>query len=221
MSLSSSSETSNTSTILSAAGGLLGKIFKDVSPAEFWRRAFLASIVPLYGSILWYYSRTVIQVTDGEQSLWIQMWLMAQQQRSALALRVRRLMLLSPAAKIMGGRHYLPWDGRPVRHEDEEKEDGEEGRFAPPKLEFQPAGGVATWTWFGWWPVSVVNHHLADVGDEYFYGRRGGGGRSGYSITVWFNYCMVGSVRDSSGERHLAARPPIVGQKDRNMALCR
>jgi len=193
----SSSLESNTSPLLAAAGGLVGKLLKDVSPVEFWRRVFLASIVPFCGSIFWYYARTVIQVTDEEQSLWIQMWLMGQQQRSALALRVRRLMLLSPAAKT-GRQGRVPWDDRPARHEEDEKEDGEEGRFAPPKFEFQPASGVSAWTWYGWWPVSLVNNHFgADVGDDYYYGRPGGVKRgSGYSVTVWLAPSGTRVVRD-------------------------
>jgi len=98
------------------------------------------------------------------------------------------------------GRHYRdPWDDRPARDEDDEKEDGQEGRFAPPKFEFQPAAGVSVWTWYELWPVSLVNNRTgAYVEDDYYSRRRsrGIGHGSGYSVTVWLAPSGTKMVRD-------------------------
>lgn len=152
-------------------------------------RLVMASAIPLVGSVLWHFCRTVIDVSDEEQEMWIQMWL--SQQTAALS-RVRQLSLLSPSAN-QGRRHMDPFGGGRRRNKedgDHDKEDGEEGRFAPPKLEFQPATGIKAWAWFGWWPVSVASTLPSKGGgmDPFVASRvfGGGGSRAGYTITVWF-----------------------------------
>ena len=174
-----SSTSSRDHSIVSIASGITRDVLRAAYSADSWDRLVMAS-VPLVASAVWYFSRTVIEVTDDEQALWIQMWL--SQQSSALR-RVRRLQLLSPSAK-MSRRNMDPYGDRPSRADEEEDKDG--GRFAPPKLDFQPVGGVLAWTWFGWWPVSVAS--ASDVGSiDPYYGRPGGSGRAGYMLTVWFS----------------------------------
>jgi energy-coupling factor transporter ATP-binding protein EcfA2 len=158
-------------------GGIMGDILKSIFDS--WHRVVVATIAPFVASALWYSARTVIEVTDSEQSLWVQMWL--SQHESAIR-RVRRLMLLSPSAKMGRLGMMDPWgQGHHKVKEEEEKE--EEGRFAPPKLEFQPARGVSAWTWMGWYPISVAASSAEDIFDPYGGGRRG---RGGYTLTVWF-----------------------------------
>lgn len=141
-----------------------------------WRRLAVASVFPLLAKVFWHSSRTVVEVVDSEQCVWIRTWLAAQ--KGALS-RVRVLRLLSPFDKT--GRpeesRYLPF-GRAKAKEDDEKE-GEGGRFAPPKLEFQPAQGIAAWTWIGWWPISIVANQT--VHDS----RRGCFRDAGYTMTIW------------------------------------
>ena len=98
----------------------VGKLLQTAS-FEYWRQVVAASIVPLVASALWHVSRTIIQVNDEEQSLWVQMWLM--QQQYAIN-HVRRLKLMSTKKRRQTTSRSRP--------EEEEKED--EGRFAPPKL---------------------------------------------------------------------------------------
>lgn len=182
MSPSTSSNTSSEgSSIVSLSTAVLRNVVQNTNLADSWHRLVMASVVSFAASAVWYFSCTVIEVTDDEQSLWIQMWL--SQQSSALQ-RVRRLVLLSPAAK-MGRQNMDPYGGRGrdrAKEEDEKEDDG--GRFAPPKLDFQPACGVSSWTWLNWWPISVAS--VANSGMIEPYGRGGGSTRAGYTLTVWF-----------------------------------
>ena len=177
-----SSSTPSSSILAHSSASLVANLFHKLgqAPPEFWRRALWAGIIPFLGSIAWHYAQTVVHVTDDEQSLWIQMWLA--QQRQALR-RVRHFRLLSPAAKRRNQQEegYM----RRVRRakEQDEKEDDNEDRFAPPKLEFEPATGV--WTWFGWWPVSIL-HRSDGQGPSYEDVVRGRSqGRQGYTVIVW------------------------------------
>ncbi|KAG7369955.1 AAA+ family ATPase [Nitzschia inconspicua] len=142
---------------------------------EYWRSLAIASIFPLIGSLLYHYSRTVISINEGEQALWLQTWLMSQHRAIK---QVRRIRLSSI------GRVTHSHDDNLKQDEVDEKE-GDEGRFAPPKLEFQPALGVTVLAWIGWWPVSVTCGEDREVYDNY--GRRSVSSYGGSCIiTIWF-----------------------------------
>mmetsp|Transcript_32037 Transcript_32037/g.48398 ORF Transcript_32037/g.48398 Transcript_32037/m.48398 type:complete len:84 (-) Transcript_32037:121-372(-) len=66
--------------------------------------------------------------------------------------RGRVLQLLSPFDKTghLEESQHLPFCGNLAKAKDDDDEEGEGGRFAPPKLEFEPAQGIAAWTWIGW-----------------------------------------------------------------------
>ena len=57
-----------------------------------WQRLLMATAVPLLGYAIWYLSRTVIEVSDDEQAMWVLMWL---SQQSTAVRRVRRFTLMS------------------------------------------------------------------------------------------------------------------------------
>ena len=107
------------------------------------------------------------------------MWLGAQ-----TTAHVRVLRLLSPSDKMGRGMDnpFNPFTRnsslQKAKEEDDKEDEG--GRFAPPKLEFQPAYGVSAWTFLGGWPVSVVGSKEVNdpLRDRYQ--------RGGYTITVWF-----------------------------------
>ena len=166
--------------LLSGGVGLLGDLLTPTMLGESWHRAAAATIVPVLASAVWYSSRTVIEVTDSEQALWVRMWLFGQKKAVQ---RVRRLRLLSPSEKT--GRPNVDRYGRSNRNkaaeEDEKEEEG--GRFAPPKLEFLPSSGVSAWTWIGWWPISITLNPSGEIQDPYYGGRSQG---SKYILTVWF-----------------------------------
>ena len=142
------------------------------------QRLVTASALPFLASIVWHFSHTVVEVTDGEQSKWLQCWLA--QQRQALS-RVRRLLLVS-AGSMMGSR-----TSRRQRmmygmedNDGDEKEVGD--RFSPPKLIETPSTCVLVWTWFGWYPVSIERRSSSVVGA--YPGDMTP--HSSYAITVWF-----------------------------------
>jgi len=174
--------------LVSVASGIFQDVFGLALTGSYWQKLHMTA-VPLLASAVWYFSRTVIKVTDEQQALWIQMWL--SQQSKALE-RVRRLQLLPSTATSRPGNNRR---GVNVIQSEEEEGDKEEngGRFAPPKLDFQPDDGVVTWTFFGWWPVSVSSADAGEILDP-FSGR--GRRRSGYTITVWFAPSGRGIVKN-------------------------
>ena len=193
--MTSSSTMESKSNSFGSAIELIGRILKDVSPIDFWRRVLMASVFPFCGSLLWHYARTEIVVTDKEQSLWIQMWQQQRQQRSALVLRVGRLMLLSPASRLMGHSMERDFGRRVSREEDDDEKEDEGGRFAPPKFDFQPAHGVSVWTWHNSWPISLVSHSTS-VGEDGWSGRRQVDEKRGYTLTIWLAPSATRVVKD-------------------------
>jgi mitochondrial chaperone BCS1 len=144
---------------------------------EYWRGLVMASLFPLVGSAIYHYARTVVHIGEGEQAMWLQTWLMNQHRAIK---RVRRLHLASHGKGRHGRRSSMVEEG------EDEKEEENEGRFAPPKLEFQPARGISVWAWVGWWPVTVT----LDTDREHYddFGRRSvftSGGAC--TITVWLS----------------------------------
>lgn len=145
------------------------------------QRIVVASAIPALISIFWHYSRTVVEVSDGEQSRWVQYWL--SQQHNAIR-RARRLLLVTTGS-MMGSRSprsnrrsYGPYDGDINSNDDD---DQDRDRFSPPKLVITPAAGVSTWSWYGWYPVSVERAQITSPSPY--------GGLleiSKYSLTVWF-----------------------------------
>jgi mitochondrial chaperone BCS1 len=135
----------------------------------------LASVGPLITSLVWYYSHTVIEVSQDEQVRWVQHWLV---QRQDVIRRLRRLVLIS-AGSMIGSRRpsarsrfRLGDDG-----DTEEREVGD--RFSPPKLVESPASGSTVWTWFEWYPISISYHHTDKMK------RLSMVDNGGYKITVW------------------------------------
>jgi energy-coupling factor transporter ATP-binding protein EcfA2 len=183
----SSSTSSSDLPLISVASRIFQDVLGVALTGNTWHKVHMTA-VPLLASAVWYFSRTVIRVADEQQALWIQMWL--SQQSKALE-RVRRLQLLPSTTTTRAGRDRR---GRIHAEEEEEEEDKEEdgGRFAPPKLDFQPDDGVVTWTFFGWWPVSVSSAGAGEAFDPYS-GTRSK--RSGYTLTVWFAPCGRSVVR--------------------------
>ena len=112
----------------------------------------LGMVAPLVGSWVWYYSKTVIEITDPEQTFWIQMWI---QRECKNVESLRRLVLGGAASQTMTRRRRNPATGMPMTPE-ESPQEKEGGRFAPPKLFFRVPDGWSTWAWYGGWPVSVV-----------------------------------------------------------------
>lgn len=162
---------------MSSCTSIIGSVLKATASANYWQQLVVASVVPFFVSTAWHFSRTVIQVHDDEQSLWLQMWL--SKQENCLD-RVRRLTVLGAAARRPADGN--PWERRRRKVDDDgDKEEG--GRFAPPKFEFQPSEGTSMWTWHGWWPISVTS--VASAAGFDTYGRRGG--KNGYAVTVWFS----------------------------------
>lgn len=169
MSLSSSSSYNSEHSLVSATSRIVQDALNGVLRANHWQKLYMTA-APLVALAVRYLSRTVVRVSDAEQALWLQMWL--SQQTTALS-RVRHLNLLSSIAKRRGIRLNQ-------RSRDADEEDKEEGggRFAPPKLDFQPDMGVVTWTLHNWWPVSV-----SSIGD-------------GYTLTIWFAPSARSIVKD-------------------------
>lgn len=114
--------------------------------------ALATGLVPLLGSCVWYYSRTVIEVTGLEQTMWIQLWM--QRECASSIKRMRRLVLGGGATDKAPGRRRNPTTGMPMA-KDNAPEEREGGRFAPPKLFFHVPEGWSAWSWCGWWPVSI------------------------------------------------------------------
>jgi hypothetical protein len=90
----------------------------------------MASALPLMVSLLGHCSHTIIEVTDDEQSRWIQHWLA---QRQDVMWRLHRLILVSAGSMIgshnPSGRCHLYLD---ETDQNDEVEAGD--RFSPPKL---------------------------------------------------------------------------------------
>lgn len=181
------SPTTTTSGTFSLLANLIDNAIYSVLTGNHLHQWAVATIVPALASVAWYYCRTVIEITDSEQALWLRLWLGTQ--KSSLK-RVRRLRLLSPADKNVSNNNqgFDPFGRNQHRtKENEEREDGG-GRFAPPKLEFFPSYDVSTWAWFGYWLVSIRSSS-PDGG-----GGRGSGGAverylspsAGYTLTIWF-----------------------------------
>ena len=163
----------------------VGKLLKT-GAVEYWRRIVMASVFPLVGSILYHYSKTVISIKEGEQALWLQMWLAQQEQ--ALK-RVRRLQLV-PRGKGANQPRSRHFGGGGRRDDDDEKDGDDGGRFAPPKMEYQPASGISVLAWVGWWPVTILyGKERQKSRQEMFYdGFEGSSSTQGgpYTLTVWF-----------------------------------
>jgi mitochondrial chaperone BCS1 len=130
-------------------------------------RLAMASVVPILTSALWYTARTIVEVTDPEQSLWVQLWLSHQ---NRVLDRVRRFGLLSSSSAGTGH------NGR--RHRGGQDDDVVVDRNGPPTLTLVPADGVSVWVWYGRWPVSISVHRTRNVYSPCDY--------IGYNITIWF-----------------------------------
>ncbi|KAL9189598.1 hypothetical protein ACHAXT_009273 [Thalassiosira profunda] len=174
----------STTSLADKALGALGDAFRGDPNNPHGRQLLMATgVVPLMVSAAWYYSRTTVEVADGEQSLWIQMW--SSQQTGALK-RVRNFQLQPPGRSSGGRRRRGGLLQQPEQKGtgDDDKEEG--GRFAPPKLSFEPASGCRMWTWHGWWPVSIcANSGARGMMNHDPYGRTMPQGARGYTLTVW------------------------------------
>ena len=165
---------------------VLGKLLKSTS-FEFWQRFLAASIGSLIASALWHSVRTTVTILDDEKSLWLQAWL--SQHEDALK-HVRHFQLGgSPLSRSHGvGGRLGAWTRR-LREtrkqgddDDIDNKDEYGGRFAAPKLDFQPAKGVSLWTWYGRWPVSVVSGSPKNNNPREPWLMK----EMKYSVTVWF-----------------------------------
>jgi len=166
---------------MDVVGSIVGKITGmdvNLSAASGFERLIVASILPILTTTLLWYARTTVEVSDPEQSQWIQLWL--SQQKEALR-RVRHLSLVSSRGGGGGGgfrslRHH----DTPSQGEDDDHNEGG-GRFAPPKLSFFPARGVSAWSRFGLWPISITKFQPESSHDRYGYHDR-----SEFKLTIWF-----------------------------------
>jgi hypothetical protein len=187
---------SRTSVTAGSIGGIVGDLLKSSvylgGVVDSWRNLVYASVVPFVASVLWHYSRTVIEVTDDEQSLWIQLWLSHPDRAEAIR-RVRRLKMLSPSSNRRSARMERIMGLTPTPKDEDDDGGGGGGRSSPPKLEVQPSHGVSLWTWIGWWPISVAtisgNHDGGDADSFNPFALRSWTSSSsraaGYSLTVW------------------------------------
>eukprot|EP00529_Nitzschia_sp_RCC80_P034739 CAMPEP_0113509086 /NCGR_PEP_ID=MMETSP0014_2-20120614/37373_1 /TAXON_ID=2857 /ORGANISM="Nitzschia sp." /LENGTH=114 /DNA_ID=CAMNT_0000404863 /DNA_START=135 /DNA_END=476 /DNA_ORIENTATION=+ /assembly_acc=CAM_ASM_000159 len=64
---------------------LISSVLKNVEGRQVLQRIAVAGVVPFIAKMLWKFSHTVIEITDVEQVRWLQFWLAAPQQRSALS----------------------------------------------------------------------------------------------------------------------------------------
>ena len=184
-------------TLSSASSGSSGKagrlatdvitsIFRNVEVTQVLQRIAVAGVVPFIAKSLWKLSHTVIEISDVEQTRWLQFWLAAPQQRSALAY-VRHVVMTTAltAGKRSGGR-----SARRYYDEDDDDDDGggqEVGeRFAPPKLLKVPAAGVTIWFFSGWYPVSVKQPKTTGMSGGAMINPYGEESTEKYQITVWF-----------------------------------
>ena len=144
--------------------------------------AVVTGAVPFMASLLWYYSRTVIEIRDPERSMWIQTWM--DRECSASIRRLRRLVLVGSRSQMSDRQRQKLAVRGVVSVAQEEKEDSEGGRFSPPKLSFEPPSGTSCWAWHGWWPVSV--RASAVTASNPFEPPFRSPQKPSYFLTVWF-----------------------------------
>ena len=140
----------------------------------------LGMVAPLIGSWVWYYSKTVIEITDPEQTFWIQTWI---QRECSQSIQSLRRLVLGGASQTSTARMRRNAASKMPMAPEENLEEKEGGRFATPKLFFRVPVGWSMWAWYGGWPVSIAcGDSKNQSADPYSNESK----PKSYFLTVWF-----------------------------------